>query len=110
MKKLADKEAERAAGLKTDAAKEKAAIKAAELEAEAEAATAIEPVVESKVEDVAGISTRTNWKFKIVDELLIPREYLIPDEKYIGQIVRAGKGKKQIPGIEIYSENIIASR
>lgn len=110
LQQQAAKEAERAANLKTDAAKQRAAAKAEELKAEAEAATAIAPTVESKVEEVSGISTRKEWKFRITDASSIPREYLIPDEKYIGQIVRASKGKKQIAGIEMYSEDIIVSR
>lgn len=106
----AAKEAARVEKLKTAAAKANAAAKAEELKAKAEAVAAIEPVVESNVEDVAGISTKKVWKFKIVDLNKIPRKYMIPDEKYIGQIVRASKGTETIEGIEIYSENVISSR
>ncbi len=103
LKAKAEKEAARAESLKTEKGKDAAKAKAA-------ATAAVVPTVESKVEKIPGISTRTSWKFRIVKEADIPREYMIPDEVYIGQIVRAGKGKKQIPGIEIYSEDIIASR
>ena len=47
---------------------------------------------------------RTIWKFKIYDAKLIPREYLIPDEKSIGGVVRASQGKIKIPGIQSYEE------
>ena len=106
----AAKEAARAEKLKTDKARAAAQAQAEKLQAEAVAVTSIAPVVESNVEEVAGISTRKIWKFKILNVDDIPREYMIPDEKFIGQIVRASKGKKAIPGIEIYSEGIIASR
>ncbi len=110
LQREADKEAARAESLKTDKAKAAAAAKAEELKAQAEATTAIAPTVESTVEEVSGISTRKVWKFKIEDISKLPREYMIPDEKYIGQIVRASKGKKEIPGVKIYSEDVIASR
>ncbi len=110
LRKEAEKEAARAELLKTDKAKAAAAAKAEELKAKAEATTAIAPTVESTVEEVAGISTRKVWKFKIEDISKLPREYMIPDEKYIGQMVRASKGRKEIPGVKIYSEDVIASR
>lgn len=106
----AEKEAARIESLKTEKARETARAKAAELKAEAEATVAVVSVVESKAEEISGISKRKDWKFRIINAEDIPREYLIPDEKYIGQIVRASKGKKEIPGIEIYSEDIIISR
>ena len=110
LQREAAKEAARAESLKTDKAKAAAAAKAEELKAQAEATTAIAPTVESTVEEVSGISTRKAWKFEIVDKEKLPREYMIPDEKYIGQMVRATKGRKEIPGVRIYSEDIIASR
>jgi len=110
LRKQAEKEAARIDNLKTDAAKERAIAKAEELQAQAESVVAIAPVVETKVEEISGISTRKIWKFEITDPILIPREYLIPDEKYIGDIVRASKGKKEISGVRIYAENIISAR
>ena len=110
LRRQAEKEAARVGSLKTQKAKDAAAAKAEELKVKAEDVTAIVPEVESKVEDIAGISTRKVWKFKIIDQNKIPREYMIPDEKYIGQIVRVSKGDREIPGIEIYSEDIISSR
>jgi len=110
LRQQAEKEAARAESLKTEKGQAAALAKAEELKAKAEVVTSITPTVESKVEEVEGVSTRKIWKFKIVDVNKIPREYLIPDEKYIGQIVRASKGKKLIEGIEIYSEDVISSR
>ena len=47
---------------------------------------------------------RTVWKFKVVDESLVPREYMQPNEKLIGGTIRSSKGKMKIPGIEAYEE------
>lgn len=109
LRKQAEKEAARAESLKTEKARAEAKAKAEKLQAKAVATTAISPVVESKVDDISGIKKRRDWKFRIIDANQIPREYLIPDEKYIGQIVRASKGKKEIPGVEIYFEDNISS-
>lgn len=57
-----------------------------------------------------GASFRENWKARIVDESLIPREFLIPDEKKINQIVKAMKSATRIPGVEAYAEEVTARR
>lgn len=49
---------------------------------------------------------QTRWKFRITNAALIPREYLVPDEKAIGGVVRSTKGAVAIPGIEAYSERV----
>jgi hypothetical protein len=50
---------------------------------------------------------RENWKFRVTNEKLIPREYLKADEIKIGGVVRALKGSTNIPGVEVYNESII---
>jgi hypothetical protein len=57
-----------------------------------------------------GISTRTVWKFRIVDEGAIPREYLLVDEAGIRKVVSALKGKTSIPGVEVYQEQVVVAR
>jgi uncharacterized membrane protein YqiK len=110
LRKQAEAEAKKAETLKTAKAQENAAARAAELQAQAQAVESTTTVVPSTVEAVAGISTKTIWTFEIIDVKKIPREYLIPDEKYIGQMATATKGKKEIPGIRIFSKEIIAAR
>jgi hypothetical protein len=61
-------------------------------------------IVPTKVQAVAGASTRTTWKFRIVNAALIPREYLAVDEAKIGGVVRAMKEAANIPGIEAYPD------
>jgi len=62
-------------------------------------------VLPSSVQKAAGVSSQQTWKFKIVNADLIPREYLIPDERVIGQVVRGLKGKTCIPGVAVYAES-----
>lgn len=61
-------------------------------------------VVPKQTPKTAGVSTAQNWKFRITDVNLIPREYMQPNEVAIGQVVRALKNKTVIPGVEIYPE------
>jgi hypothetical protein len=67
-------------------------------------------VVPKSVPKVAGMSIRENWKFKITNERLIPREYLKVDEVKIGQVVRALKSATNIPGVEVYNEGTVSGR
>lgn len=67
-------------------------------------------LVTKPVEKVAGISKRDNWKYCIKDVSQIPREYMIPDEKRLGQIAKASKGLVKIPGVLFYNDPIIASK
>ena len=82
-----------------------------EAEAIMETPVQVAPVVVPKsVPKVAGMSIRENWKFKISNEKLIPREYLKVDEVKIGQVVRALKSATNIPGVEVYNEGTVSGR
>lgn len=59
---------------------------------------------ETFIPKMQDVQTRTNWKFEITDASLVPREYLIVDEKAVGAMVRARKGDTKIPGVRVYSE------
>lgn len=61
-------------------------------------------VLPDETPKVAGISQRQVWKWRVVDESLVPREYLKLDDTKIGAYVRAMKSTGAIPGIEIYAE------
>lgn len=58
---------------------------------------------------VAGISYREVWKYRVVNEAKIPREYLTRDDAKIGGVVRAMKGATAIPGIEAYAEKVASA-
>lgn len=64
----------------------------------------VPPVKVAAPPKVSGVKMRENWKFEIVDESKIPREFLTYDEKKIGQYVRAMKNGAKIEGVRVYSE------
>jgi hypothetical protein len=67
------------------------------------------PVIAPTFDKVSGISSRKIWKWRIVNETLIPREYLQVNEMAINSVVRGMKGSTRIPGIEVYEETSIAA-
>ncbi len=56
----------------------------------------------------AGISTRKDWKTKVLDPARVPREYLVVDEGAIRRAVR--DGIREIPGVEIKQVDEMAVR
>lgn len=53
------------------------------------------------------IRKRTVSKIRVIDESLLPREYLIPNDKKIAEDFKNGI---EIPGTEVYLDTIIESR
>lgn len=70
----------------------------------------VAPVVVPRAEAPAGISYRDVWRFEIINDGLVPREYLAIDEKKIGGVVRALKGETRIAGVRVYAEKTVAGR
>ena len=62
------------------------------------------------VAQVEGISFRDTWDFEIEDAALIPREYLMPDEKKIRAFVKVLKAEAKIPGIKVIQGRTSAVR
>lgn len=60
----------------------------------------------------AGISTTKHYSFAIEDYDAIPRQYMMPNEKLIGQIVRAQHeaAEKLIPGIKVNVTTSVSAR
>jgi hypothetical protein len=84
-------------------------------DAESAAVVASEPVVAPvivapPIAKPAGLSTMEVWKYKVVDERAVPRQYLQLNEGMILKIVKAMKGQTQIPGIQAYPETTVRSR
>jgi hypothetical protein len=77
---------------------------------EAAAAPAPVVVVAPSVPKQESIAKKTTWRFRIVDEALIPREFLSPDEVKIGAIVRSRKNLVKIPGIQVFADESVAVR
>jgi hypothetical protein len=73
-----------------------------------DAANVPEVTVKPAIPSVAGVPSRLNWRFKIVDIKKIPQQYWIIDEQEIGAAVRRIKSKeqaeRQITGIEVWQE------
>jgi hypothetical protein len=89
---------------------EKAETKASNLEQQAAAVVA--PVIHREAPRVAGLQMREVWEFTILDPKKINPEFLIPDEKKIGQLVRSLKGDAQAllgAGVKVTSRKAPAS-
>lgn len=54
------------------------------------------------------VTTRKVWTFKVVDESLIPREYLVLDEAKVRKAISAGV--REIPGLSIYQQEEVVVR
>lgn len=68
-----------------------------------------QPMVEAPPK-LEGVSFRTDWDFEIADAALIPREYLIPDEKKIRGVVKAMRGATTIPGVRSFEKRVPSVR
>jgi len=60
--------------------------------------------------DVGTASKMVVWKWEVEDKSLVPQDYLVIDATKVGQVVRASKGSVAIPGIRIFSEDILQVR
>ena len=69
-------------------------------------------VVAPKIERTRpeGLSFRSHWTFTITDAALLPREYMMPDEKKIGEVVRAMKNLTNIPGVAVEERQVPVTR
>lgn len=63
---------------------------------------------EKELEQSKSKALRTTWDYKIVDESLIPRQYMIPDEKKLRAAIKAGF--HEIPGLEIFEAPTLVLR
>lgn len=61
-------------------------------------------IVRPNIPTVAGVPSRINWRFRVVDRNLVPKQYWIINEQMIGAEVRSNKDKTNIAGIETYCE------
>jgi len=60
--------------------------------------------VQLEIPTEKGTGTRITWKARVVDENLIPRQYMMANLEMIGEIARASKGIIQIPGVEFFPD------
>jgi hypothetical protein len=58
----------------------------------------------------SGISVRSIWRWRVLNEAAIPREYMTVDVDKINKMVQAWKGQTNIAGIEVFEDSTVASR
>lgn len=83
--------------------------RAEELRQQAQEKEMFVPTVASTVEKIKGISTRTYWRYRVINEALIPRDYLIPNHEKLAAIAEVTKGTLKVAGIEFYSEESMSA-
>ena len=81
-----------------------------EAEAVIEQPISVAPIPISKPVQTTGVSTRDNWKMRMISPDLVPREYCIPNITLLNQEARMWKGKKKIAGVEFYNAPISVTR
>lgn len=82
--------------------------KAEQLLEQAESVQTFAPVIQIPVHKAQGTSVRQVWKYRITDVNLIPREYMIPNEKMLGAMAKSTHDAVKVPGVEFYSEDSLA--
>ena len=65
--------------------------------------------VAQRTASVPGVTTRTDWDFRVINEAMIPREYLAINEPAIRYLGKATKGKATIPGVEFFPRAVVAA-
>jgi len=55
-----------------------------------------------------GVTVRNSWEYTVEDLSLVPREYLMLDEKKVKAVVKAMKDKANIPGIKAFEKGSVA--
>ena len=86
---------------------------AAKAEAREEAAAAVAPApvisVASVTPVVKGQALRKVYRARVVELSLVPREYMLVNQVALDAFARATRGAVKIPGVEIVSDDILAS-
>jgi hypothetical protein len=54
-----------------------------------------------------GIAVRKLWRFRVVDESLVPRAYLLVNERMLADLATSLKHEASVPGVEFYFEESI---
>lgn len=81
---------------------------AAQLIREAKTVTSV--VVEVQETKVDGLSLGDKWEAVIEDVALVPREWMIPDQKALDSFANAQKGNAKIPGVKFVNKKYTISK
>ena len=103
--RLEDEAKAREAKGDVDGADEAQAAADATLDAEP---TPVAIVLPSTTPKIKGVSMRTTWKFRIDNMRIIPREYMIPDEKAIRAYTTSMGEKAKMAGVSFYPHKEVA--
>jgi hypothetical protein len=93
--------------IKEDANRRKAMQDAAEAHEKGDAPAVVAALSKAvTVGSVRGVTTTSKWKFLIKDETLLPREFLMPNEKLIKEHCAHSTDRKPtpIPGVEFFPD------
>ncbi|MDE2099522.1 MAG: hypothetical protein KGL39_19880 [Patescibacteria group bacterium] len=77
-----------------------------EAEAIIQAPVQVAPIVLSKSLPKSQTVIRKVWKYRVRNVAMVPREYLMLDDKKIGGVVRSMGAATNIPGVEVYQESM----
>lgn len=65
--------------------------------------------VETAAPTVSGIVEKKIWRARVVDVNLVPREFLVVNEKQLDQYARAMKEMAAVPGVEFFTESVMSA-
>lgn len=83
--------------------------KAKEAEAVIEAPVEAVPVkIASAVPKTEGVHARVTWKHRVTDVALVPRGFLVVDDKALAALARRSKGEASVSGVEFYADHSVS--
>ncbi len=55
-------------------------------------------------------TVRIVWKWRLLNKKKLPKAYLMVDEKKLNKVVSAMGRQANIPGIEVYPQDVVSAR
>jgi hypothetical protein len=55
-----------------------------------------------------GVHTRKRWTYRVTDAALVPRQFLMVDDRLVRNAIKAGA--RVVPGLEIFEETSVVAR
>lgn len=102
------KEAETIEAEKLELAKREAELKGGEITVDLSPVDKPDAVPDRVRTDMGTTGSRDNWKWEVIDFAQVPDEYKMVNAGMLTPVVKASKGKINIPGIRIFNAPIIA--
>jgi len=96
--------------LRIEAAQKEAAINEGEISEPVKLVEVIQEAPKRVSTDLGSSGMRENWVYEVVDFNLIPHEYLLINAAALNAFAKSTKGTRQIPGVRIFNQPIIATR